>query len=176
MAPWVSQTAGHGGTRGGLRRGDRPVRPGRGAGGLQRERPGGADRVGVGARAGRGHGARRPPRSHRRGPGPSGRPAPGPGGRGAADRGTRGRLRGRRARFTEPLRLADLAAGAGLSERTPPRAFTAATGLTTLRYQQRLRVERAEHLIGSGETVEAAARAVGFRDARMLRRLRARPG
>ncbi|WP_236572305.1 MULTISPECIES: helix-turn-helix domain-containing protein [unclassified Nocardiopsis] len=80
------------------------------------------------------------------------------------------------ARFTEPLRIADLAAGAGLSERTPTRAFTAATGLTPLRYQQRLRVERAEHLIGSGETVEAAAGAVGFRDARMLRRLRARPG
>lgn len=35
-------------------------------------------------------------------------------------------------------------------------------------------VERAEHLIGHGATVEAAARAVGFTDARMLRRLRAR--
>ncbi|MEV7623479.1 hypothetical protein [Actinoplanes sp. NPDC089786] len=42
------------------------------------------------------------------------------------------------------------------------------------RYQQSLRLERAEHLIGHGSTVEAAARAVGFGDARMLRRLRNR--
>jgi transcriptional regulator GlxA family with amidase domain len=55
------------------------------------------------------------------------------------------------------------------------RVFTAATGLTPLRYQQLLRLERAQHLIGHGATVEAAARAVGFEDARMLRRLRARP-
>jgi transcriptional regulator GlxA family with amidase domain len=46
--------------------------------------------------------------------------------------------------------------------------------MTPLRYQQLLRVERAEHLIGHGATVDAAARAVGFEDARMLRRLRAR--
>jgi hypothetical protein len=31
-----------------------------------------------------------------------------------------------------------------------------------------LRLERAEHLIGHGATVEAAARTVGFQDARML--------
>ena len=58
---------------------------------------------------------------------------------------------------------------AGVSERTLTRLFAAATGLTPLRYQQLLRVERAEHLIGHGATVEAAARAVGFEDARMLR-------
>jgi transcriptional regulator GlxA family with amidase domain len=75
--------------------------------------------------------------------------------------------------FPNPLRLADLAAAAGVSERTLTRRFTGATGLTPLRYQQILRVERAEHLIGHGATVEAAARAVGFEDARMLRRLRA---
>ena len=62
----------------------------------------------------------------------------------------------------------------GVSERTLTRRFTAATGLTPLRYQQVLRMERAEHLIGHGTAVEAAARAVGFSDARMLRRLRAR--
>jgi transcriptional regulator GlxA family with amidase domain len=77
--------------------------------------------------------------------------------------------------FTNRLRLAGLAAAAGVSERTRTRRFTDATGLTPLRYQQILRVERAEHLIGHGATVEAAARAVGFEDARMLRRLRARP-
>jgi transcriptional regulator GlxA family with amidase domain len=42
-----------------------------------------------------------------------------------------------------------------------------------LRYQQTLRLERAESLIAQGSSVAAAARAVGFEDARMLRRLRA---
>jgi transcriptional regulator GlxA family with amidase domain len=78
------------------------------------------------------------------------------------------------ASFAEPLLLGELAAGAGVSERTLTRLFTAATGRTPLRYQQTLRVERAEYLIGHGSTLEAAARAVGFGDARMLRRLRAR--
>ncbi|QYC42372.1 HTH-type transcriptional regulator CdhR [Nonomuraea coxensis DSM 45129] len=79
------------------------------------------------------------------------------------------------ARFTEPLPLSGLAAAAGCSPRTVTRLFTRATGLTPLAYQQLLRRERAEHLIGQGATVEAAARAVGFQDARMLRRLRAQP-
>jgi transcriptional regulator GlxA family with amidase domain len=77
-------------------------------------------------------------------------------------------------RFTDRLPLADLASATQVSERTLTRLFTASTGVTPLRYQQLLRVERAEHLIGHGSTVEAAARAVGFEDARMLRRLRAR--
>ncbi len=76
--------------------------------------------------------------------------------------------------FAEPLPLNDLASTAGVSERTLTRLFEQATGRTPLRYQQLLRVERAEHLIGHGSTVESAARAVGFADARMLRRLRAR--
>jgi transcriptional regulator GlxA family with amidase domain len=78
------------------------------------------------------------------------------------------------ARFTDPLPLAEIASKCGVSERTLTRRFTQATGLTPLRYQQLLRLERAEHLIGHGATVEAAARTVGFQDARMLRRLRAR--
>lgn len=78
------------------------------------------------------------------------------------------------AAFAEPLRLADLARACGVSERTLTRQFVESTGLTPLRYQQTLRVERAEHLIGHGATVDAAARTVGFADARMLRRLRAR--
>ena len=77
-------------------------------------------------------------------------------------------------RFADCLPLADLALAAGISERTLTRRFSEATGLTPLRYQQLLRTEHAEHLIGRGATVEAAAHAVGFRDARMLRRLRAR--
>ncbi|HET7014741.1 MAG TPA: DJ-1/PfpI family protein [Streptosporangiaceae bacterium] len=78
------------------------------------------------------------------------------------------------ARFAEQLTLGELAVAGGVSERTLTRAFGRATGLTPLRYQQLLRLERAEHLIGRGATVEAAARDVGFTDARMLRRLRSR--
>lgn len=76
-------------------------------------------------------------------------------------------------RFTERLPLAYLAAASGVSQRTLTRLFGQATGMTPLRYQQLLRTERAEHLIGHGATVQAAARAAGFEDARMLRRLRA---
>ncbi|MET8220570.1 GlxA family transcriptional regulator [Streptomyces hirsutus] len=79
------------------------------------------------------------------------------------------------ARFDQPLPLPALAAAVGVSERTLTRLFTRATGgLTPLRYQQTLRLERAEHLISHGTTVDGAARAVGFEDPRMLRRLRAR--
>ncbi|WP_430783500.1 GlxA family transcriptional regulator [Actinoplanes sp. G11-F43] len=78
------------------------------------------------------------------------------------------------AAFTTPLPLPGLAAAAGVSERTLTRLFTVATGRTPLRYQQLLRLERAEHLISHGATTESAARAVGFTDARMLRRLRSR--
>jgi len=77
--------------------------------------------------------------------------------------------------YTARLPLAELAKAVGCSERTVTRLFTRATGLTPLRYQQLLRVERAEHLIGLGATMETAAHTVGFEDARMLRRLRARP-
>jgi transcriptional regulator GlxA family with amidase domain len=77
-------------------------------------------------------------------------------------------------RYADPLPLADLAAGVAVSERTLTRAFASAVGLTPLRYQQQVRLERAELLIGAGTMVEAAARAVGFEDARMLRRLRSR--
>lgn len=80
------------------------------------------------------------------------------------------------AAYTEPLRLADLARAGGVSERTLTRQFVESTGMTPLRYQQTLRLERAEHLLGHGATMEAAARAVGFADARMLRRLRSRDG
>lgn len=76
------------------------------------------------------------------------------------------------ARYADRLALAELAASAGVSERTLTRRFAAATGLTPLRYQQELRRERAEHLMAHGATAEAAARAVGFQDGRMLRRLR----
>lgn len=79
------------------------------------------------------------------------------------------------ARYDEPLPLPVLATAVGVSERTLTRLFSRATGgLTPLRYQQTLRLERAEHFISHGATVESAARSVGFEDPRMLRRLRAR--
>ncbi|WNI15409.1 GlxA family transcriptional regulator [Actinacidiphila sp. ITFR-21] len=78
------------------------------------------------------------------------------------------------ARFADHLPLTALAAATGLSERTLTRRFTAATGRTPLRYQQELRLERAQHLVTQGATLESAARAVGFQDGRMLRRLRSR--
>jgi transcriptional regulator GlxA family with amidase domain len=76
--------------------------------------------------------------------------------------------------FRDELRLAEMATASGVSERTLTRRFVDATGMTPLRYQQLLRMERADHLRGQGETLEVAARAVGFADPRMLRRLRAR--
>jgi AraC-like DNA-binding protein len=78
------------------------------------------------------------------------------------------------ARVAERLPLAEIAGACDVSPRTLTRLFTTATGMTPLRYQQTLRLERAENLIAHGSTVEAAARSTGFDDARMLRRLRAR--
>lgn len=78
------------------------------------------------------------------------------------------------ARFDQPLPLSTLASAVGVSERTLTRLFSRATGLTPLRYQQTLRLERAQHFISHGATIDAAARSVGFEDPRMLRRLRAR--
>ncbi|MHA6763336.1 GlxA family transcriptional regulator [Streptacidiphilus sp. PAMC 29251] len=77
------------------------------------------------------------------------------------------------ARYDARLPLTEIAVSVGVSERTLTRLFTRATGLTPLRYQQTLRLERAEHLISHGSTVEHAAHTVGFEDPRMLRRLRA---
>ncbi|HIW61147.1 MAG TPA: AraC family transcriptional regulator [Candidatus Stackebrandtia excrementipullorum] len=76
--------------------------------------------------------------------------------------------------FSHRWTLDTLADSARVSARTLTRMFVRATGMTPLRYQQALRLEHAEYLIGGGSTVEAAARVVGFADARMLRRLRAR--
>ncbi len=75
--------------------------------------------------------------------------------------------------YTESLPLPRLARLAGVSQRTLTRLFHAATGTTPLRYQQQLRVERAGELVEQGWTREAAAREVGFTDARMVRRLQA---
>jgi transcriptional regulator GlxA family with amidase domain len=77
------------------------------------------------------------------------------------------------ARFTEPLPLTELAGQLGVSPRTLTRRFRTATGLTPLRYQQELRLERAAALHEQGWSQDAAARAAGLADGRVLRRLRA---
>jgi transcriptional regulator GlxA family with amidase domain len=77
------------------------------------------------------------------------------------------------ARFTEPLPLPELAGLLGVSPRTLTRHFRAATGITPLRYQHELRLERARALLDQGWSQDSAAHEVGFTDARMLRRLRA---
>jgi transcriptional regulator GlxA family with amidase domain len=72
----------------------------------------------------------------------------------------------------EPHSLAQLAAVANLSPRGLSRAFTAATGITPLEYQQRLRLELAATLLAETDlTVEAVASRCGFRDPRHFRRL-----
>jgi transcriptional regulator GlxA family with amidase domain len=75
--------------------------------------------------------------------------------------------------FDRPLPLTDVARSLGLSARTLTRHFTRATGLTPLKYQQALRLERAQAMLDAGVSMDTAARSVGFEDARMLRRLRA---
>jgi transcriptional regulator GlxA family with amidase domain len=75
-------------------------------------------------------------------------------------------------RFTHRLPLQLLADSAQCTERTVARLFRQATGLTPLGYQTALLLERAEHLIGQGATIETAAREIGFQTARTLRRLR----
>nr|MDA8372395.1 DJ-1/PfpI family protein [Nocardiopsaceae bacterium] len=80
------------------------------------------------------------------------------------------------AALDEPLTLAQLARRCLVSPRTLTRHFVAATGMTPQAYRQRARLERAEKLIAAGTGMESAARAVGFADARMLRRLRAKAG
>jgi transcriptional regulator GlxA family with amidase domain len=89
--------------------------------------------------------------------------------------GAAGLLDGRRCATHHEIAAADRARrSVRVSEQSLTRHFEKATGMTPLRYQQALRLERAEHLIGHGASADAAARAVGFQEARMLRRLRAR--
>lgn len=68
--------------------------------------------------------------------------------------------------------VGDLARAARLSPRTLERRFRDALATTPKRYLQRLRVERAIHLLATTKaSVEAIADRVGYRDAATLRRL-----
>ena len=72
----------------------------------------------------------------------------------------------------ERASLTDLARVAGLSARHLARSFKAATGLTVLDYQQRLRLELARDLLQDPRlTLDAVAARSGFGDARALRRV-----
>lgn len=73
---------------------------------------------------------------------------------------TIGRLR---EQFTEPLRIADLAAEAGLSPSAFHRQFKAVTSMTPIQYQKQLRLLEARRMILTQRTkVESAAYATGY--------------
>ncbi len=69
-----------------------------------------------------------------------------------------------------PLDLESLASEVGVSGRTLARHFVRATGLTPAAYATAIRRERADQLRSQGWTQQAAATAVGYADARSLRR------
>lgn len=77
-------------------------------------------------------------------------------------------------RYAEALTLDDLAGELAVSVRTLTRAFVDATGLTPTAYRQQIRMAQAGDLHSQGASWEQAAVAVGFSDARTLRRLRER--
>lgn len=67
------------------------------------------------------------------------------------------------ARLDAPLKVADLARRAGMSERTFARKFAEATGTTPAKHIERARLEKARQLLEAGEAVKRVFRAVGFR-------------
>ncbi|MDO5620397.1 MAG: GlxA family transcriptional regulator [Paracoccus sp. (in: a-proteobacteria)] len=69
-------------------------------------------------------------------------------------------------------RLPDLAARAGLEERTFLRRFQKATGMTSTEYAQRLRIDRARQILQSTtQPIDSIAWAVGYRDPAAFRKL-----
>lgn len=77
-----------------------------------------------------------------------------------------------RAHLDQPFDVAVVAAGLGASRRTLERRVTAAVGMSPLQVVQRLRVERARHLLASTDrSVEDVARDVGYLNAASLRAL-----
>ncbi|WP_428682607.1 GlxA family transcriptional regulator [Sphingopyxis sp.] len=71
-----------------------------------------------------------------------------------------------------PVVLADMAAEAGMEERTFQRRFKAATGMTPVEYVQHIRVGKARELLEfTKRTVDQIAWAVGYEDAAAFRKL-----
>ncbi|WP_207931229.1 AraC family transcriptional regulator [Streptomyces sp. 8K308] len=67
------------------------------------------------------------------------------------------------AHYAEPLTVDAIAAVAHMSPATPHRHFKAATGMSPLRFQKRLRLQEARRLLLAGDTTATeAARRVGY--------------
>ncbi|QJW98295.1 AraC family transcriptional regulator [Frigoriglobus tundricola] len=80
-----------------------------------------------------------------------------------------------RDRFTEPIRVAELARVAGLSPSAFHRRFKAVTALTPLQYQKQLRLLEARRLlVAEAASVESAAARVGYESASQFSREYAR--
>ena len=80
-----------------------------------------------------------------------------------------------KARFSEPVRVDELAAIAGMSPATFHRQFKATTAMSPLQYQKQLRLlEGRRLLLTSGSTVEIAATRVGYESASQFSREYAR--
>lgn len=77
-----------------------------------------------------------------------------------------------RARLGEDFKIDDLAAAVGLSPRTFARRIERTTGLSPVRFLQRLRVERAIELLETSRlSLDQIAREVGYAEPSTLRRL-----
>ncbi|MFD7624502.1 GlxA family transcriptional regulator [Streptomyces sp. NPDC059851] len=74
-----------------------------------------------------------------------------------------------RAHLDEPLRMADAARAAGVSERTLQRAVDRVMGVSPLRFAQSIRLEQAAHLLRTTDLpTDAVARRVGYENASTL--------
>jgi transcriptional regulator GlxA family with amidase domain len=72
----------------------------------------------------------------------------------------------------KPIGVEDLARAAGTSERTLERRFREALGMTPMRFLQRIRVERAAHLLQTTKrSLEEVAERVGYESSSSLRRV-----
>ncbi|GLK69861.1 AraC family transcriptional regulator [Hansschlegelia plantiphila] len=79
-----------------------------------------------------------------------------------------------RAGFDKPLRVEDLAQGAGMSPASFHRHFKAATAMSPLQYQKTLRLQHARNLLIANEEAARAAYAVGYESASQFSREYAR--
>lgn len=71
-----------------------------------------------------------------------------------------------RVQFSEPLRVADIATGVGMSTSSFHKHFKRVTGLTPLQYQKQLRLREARHLLlTAGVDAAEAGFTVGYTDA-----------
>ena len=75
-------------------------------------------------------------------------------------------------RFSQPVRMADLAADLRVSTRTLERRFQRSLSMSPLDYLQRLRVEAAKHMLArSNRKVDRVAYLVGYSDAAFFKQL-----